>query len=549
MKYIRFSFLILLFPVSLSAQTTGGTRDLGNEDIIIVKEYQPVLKDAFKINISPTGDTSVNNAPVMQYAIDPKPISSNYNITPIKPVRIKDDNIRKLYRGFIKGGYGLENMPLLDIYFNSLRAKEFDAGFSFHHLSSTGKIKDYGFPGNSENRFEAHGTRYFDRFDIYGKAGYDRDMVHYYGYKSPPDLFSKKETRHLMDGFNGDFGIRSAAGNDVGYNGGINFYTFSDNRKIKENNFGLQGGVSYAIEPGLLSVNASADFMNVEQLNESYNRSILKFVPRLTISETDYKLSAGANVAIEGNDGKTEYHLYPHVRGEYHVVNDAINVWAELSGDLERTDIRGISKKNPFFADYLPLANANHKIKVYGGTSIRLSHDLMFSASGGYSRITDMPFFYNTFDSLFPVTFSLIYDDIDLLNLRAALEFKRAEKFSAGMFIDYNNYGTDKLDKPLYVPALRFGFNGNYAMAEKIYVKADLFYNSELYGIAYSPEGNVSSTKLDGYFDANLGVDYRYNKILSVFVQLNNLGFAQYFRYYRYPNYRFTGMAGVTLAF
>jgi hypothetical protein len=135
MKISSLSLLLLVIPGFVVAQTPGNTRDLGNEDITIIKEYQPVLKDAFKINIVPSGDTAVAAAPSLEYGIDPRPMNSAYNITPIKPVRIKDDNIRKLYRGFVKGGYGMESTAMLDIYFNALRSKEFDAGVSFHHLS------------------------------------------------------------------------------------------------------------------------------------------------------------------------------------------------------------------------------------------------------------------------------------------------------------------------------------------------------------------------------------------------------------------------------
>jgi hypothetical protein len=549
MKFLHIALLLLITPGFIAAQNTGTVRNLGNEDITIVKEYQPVLKDAFKINIVPSGDTATAAPLALEYGIDPKPLNSNYTISPIKPVRIKDDNIRKLYRGFVKGGYGMESSALLDVYFNALRSKEFDAGVSYHHLSMNGKINDYGFPGNSENKLEAHGTRYFDDFSLKGAINYDRNMVHYYGYNSPPDLYSKEETRHLMDGFSGDFGIESAAGAKLGYYGGLNFYTFQDNRDTKENNFGLKGGIAMDMNMGILKVDASADFMNVEQDVLDYNRNLIRLNPRLEIKKDSYKISLGANVAIEGNDGDTDYHLYPLIRGEYHVINDLFNVWGELSGNLERTDIRGLAQRNPFFDGYMPLANANHKIKFHGGANVRLSRDLMLTASGGYSRITNMPFFFNDSSTTFPVTFTTVYDDIDLLNIRGALEYKRSEKFTAAVFTEYNGYGTSELNEALYVPALRFGFNGTYTMGEKIFAKLDLFYNSKLFGIEYTAAGEASTTELNGYFDANLGVDYRYNKNISVFAQLNNLGFAQYFRWYNYPSYRFTAMVGATIAF
>ena len=81
---------------------TDNSKNLGNEDIDIVKEYQPVLNDAFKISLTPQGDTSTSHAPSYTYNVEPQQMTPNFNITPIKPVKIKDEVIKKLYNGFIK---------------------------------------------------------------------------------------------------------------------------------------------------------------------------------------------------------------------------------------------------------------------------------------------------------------------------------------------------------------------------------------------------------------------------------------------------------------
>ena len=55
--------------------------------------------------------------------------------------------------------------------------------------------------------------------------------------------------------------------------------------------------------------------------------------------------------------------------------------------------------------------------------------------------------------------------------------------------------------------------------------------------------------KINGWIDANLGVEYKYSKILSGFVRLNNLGFSRYYYWYRYQSMRFNVMAGVAYSF
>ena len=73
---MKISPILLLLCCSLSAlaQTGGKEGNVGNEDINIVKDYQPVLNDAFKINISPDQDTSSFKTPgVLNYKADPQP--------------------------------------------------------------------------------------------------------------------------------------------------------------------------------------------------------------------------------------------------------------------------------------------------------------------------------------------------------------------------------------------------------------------------------------------------------------------------------------------
>ena len=49
--------------------------------------------------------------------------------------------------------------------------------------------------------------------------------------------------------------------------------------------------------------------------------------------------------------------------------------------------------------------------------------------------------------------------------------------------------------------------------------------------------------------DVNLGLEYRYNKRISAFLQLNNLASQRYMRWYNYPVQIFQVMGGVTFRF
>lgn len=81
---------------------------------------------------------------------------------------------------------------------------------------------------------------------------------------------------------------------------------------------------------------ASIDAGNFKNDHADYNRNIVRLNPRLTIAKDLYSLELGANLAIEGNDGESDFRLYPHVKGTYQVINDAFKVFAEITGDLKK---------------------------------------------------------------------------------------------------------------------------------------------------------------------------------------------------------------------
>lgn len=54
---------------------------------------------------------------------------------------------------------------------------------------------------------------------------------------------------------------------------------------------------------------------------------------------------------------------------------------------------------------------------------------------------------------------------------------------------------------------------------------------------------------LKGLIDVNLSANYFITKNIGVFVDVNNLGFQKWPRFYKYPTYQFQVIGGVKLAF
>ena len=105
----------------------------------------------------------------------------------------------------------------------------------------------------------------------------------------------------------------------------------------------------------------------------------------------------------------------------------------------------------------------------------------------------------------------------------------------------------DSLLKPWHMPEYEITLTTKYNLREKIIIGFDIFAISNRYAKDfYNP---ATPIKLKGTIDVNLGVEYRYNKLLSAFVKFNNIGAVKYSKWNQYPTQRFNALIGLSYSF
>lgn len=548
-RFKKISIAIILLPFAVSAQKDG---DLNN-DITVVKGYKPILAEARKISDTPVADTATVTVPKLTYNIEPQPLPSAYTIQPIKAVKIKDENIKKLYRGYIEAGYGLQNTFYGDVYYNALRSKEFNAGIHAKHLSSSGTISDYGYPGNSTNLIEAYGKKYLDHSFIGAQIGYQRDLYHYYGYDANQTIIAKKDLEHVFNDLSGTVNYESlyASHDDLEHKIALNFYNFSDNKSLKESSFGLNGMLGKNIGNGYAHGDIDFGFTKFSEPIRDFNRSILSLNPKYDFSTDPWKFSLGLNFTME-SESSTKAHLYPFARFDYTLSEKSVIVYGELNGNIQQHNFRESSKINPFMEDTLYFQNTNNLHNIKFGTNIRIDNQMHFNAYVNFSKLKNELFYENNFNGIYPVTFSPVYSNASLTTVHGELGYEYNTKLNALLKADY--YGYTNLDstlaKPWHVSPFVFTLSLNYNISDKIILKTDIFIHSESNYKMYDAAGSYNGAgKLKAWGDINLAVEYRYTKLLSFYVNLNNLAFSKYQQWYNYPTYRYNALAGLTYSF
>ena len=253
-------------------------------------------------------------------------------------------------------------------------------------------------------------------------------------------------------------------------------------------------------------------------------------------------------------------HFYPTIHLEVKVVKDYLVTYAGIGGNLQKNSFKFLSEKNPFVISTVEKRFSNEKFSQYGGIKGRISKYLDYNLSFVNSTIENMPFFVNDTASALGEglnnQFTVLCDRVKYSRIIAEFGFHYKNKFNATLRGKYHNYFLDNEEKPWHKPTLEIALMADYNMQDKIIIRGEIFTRSKMYARTFEEVNNGTITtisevpvEMDGMFDVNLGVEYRYTKLLSGFINFNNILGQRYYKWYNYPSYRFNMMLGVTYSF
>jgi hypothetical protein len=156
----------------------------------------------------------------------------------------------------------------------------------------------------------------------------------------------------------------------------------------------------------------------------------------------------------------------------------------------------------------------------------------------------------------------VVYSDITLLRLQGELAVRPSESWKIFLRGNYYKYTLSTMtpaggvsrnvrddDHPWNKPSFDISLEARYNMADKILVNAGIYaigkryYEDFNYDFVNDVPADLEES-LPLAVDANLGIEYRYSKLLSFWVRINNLAAQKYYLYHQYPDFRFRVMLG-----
>ncbi|MGE0561871.1 MAG: hypothetical protein AB7O47_08655 [Flavobacteriales bacterium] len=557
--YILF---ISIFATLVVANTPSfAQKPIDTTTIITIKPYDPVLSDAFKIKEHPTIQDTDKVIPKLTYTFINKQVPVDFQVENILPAKIKGEPLVKLYRGYAKVGFGSQTTPLAELYFNSQRSKEFSYGFFGKHQSSSG-ISNIDYSEYSDNHLSLFGKRFLKEFTLYSKLNMDRNMVHYYGFpeKINPEITNGKELRQRLTKLSANAGLTRNFTDSAqfDYNFDINYHHIFDIHHAEENNLRLDGSLSKYHKRELYAIDAEVNYNNLNNVVDFGNTLMVGLRPHIKTTAKNWQFKVGLGLYINQADSVSKFHFYPEAEFKYNVVENIIIPYVGVRGGILANNLNSYFNENPFInTKILAVANTNQKYNIYIGIRGSLSKHVTFNTSFSKQQLETMPLYVKDFSNVLENQFTVLYDTIGLNQISGELAYQKLEKLKIIIRGDYFDYSPANELKAWHKPDMKISFSGIYDLSDKIIVRTDLFFINKQYAKAFNSVTDASgiivtteeAKELKGVFDANLGVEYRYTKKLSAFINFNNIGAVRYQKFEDYPTQRFNVLGGLTYSF
>jgi hypothetical protein len=567
-------FLLLFSQFSFAQDKKD---NIGTEVVNVVKPYTPTISDAFKVKEVPVITSDENSKKeIVKYSILPFPVASTFS--PSKGnaqgvERAKQERLFKNYATLGIGNYGALNAEL---YLNEdLNNNEYIGGM-FRHNSSQGGIKGITL---ADSFYDTNVNL------IYGsneqemawnvKLGYQNQIYNWYGLPANfGNSLTLPESMALVNGINPQQSYNTiTAGGNIAFEEGIvkdvnlELSHFSDAFSSAENRFLLAPTFKFDVMDEAIKTKVFVDYLdgsfkkNYLETNTAgikYGFTNLGIVPSFVMKRDDWTIDVGAGLMYSmGKENNTnKFYVYPSVTASYKVVGDLMIFYASAIGNLHQNTYNSFVDGNPFVSPTLYIKPTNELYDVHAGLKGKLASTVSYDIKASYIYDENKALFksndYNENDTnanyAFGNSFQVIYDDVKIMRFYGEIKADLMKGVSVEADATISSYTNKKQSEAWNLPMLQLNSKFDFAVTDKWFAGINLFYVGERKDqqlntdIVYiTAPGPIT---LDGYFDLNANVRFKYSERFTTFLKANNIMNNSYQKWLNYPVQGFQIMLG-----
>ena len=543
---------ILIFITGLSEAARAQQNSA--KDVYVVKPYEPVLSDAVKMNFLPRVSDTIKFTPNFNYSIQSVKVPSDFIVNPINAAKMVAEPVPGLYKSYLKLGIGNYLTPLADLYINSLRSSKYTLGAYFHHLSSNGNIELENnksvFAGYADNDAAIFGERYFKNATLTGNIDFSAKRIYYYGYNPSIDTSLNKDQikQDILHG-GASVGLHSNIidSSKLNYDASFAYHYTGLLQNYFEHAANSSLFLRKVIEGNDLSLKVDLDYYSPSVNIDKYDHTLFQFKPAFSRRSNDWRFSVGLNVTADIAAGNSSFKIFPQGILEFIAIDRILIPYFGITGYVQPNDYYSILLENPYINPDLSVKSTIHSIKAYGGIKGNFGTQISYHVKVEYSSLQDLYFYINQAENALSLgnQFDVVYDNGQLLTYIGEFNYAFNERIYLRLSGVFNQYSLSKLPEPWQKDIGNMAFSGTYNLKDKIIVGAEIYYIGKRYALPLSGTGMLD---LNSIVDLNLSVEYRYTKMLSAFIHLNNIAANTYYRWNQYPSQRFNFMIGFSYA-
>ncbi|MCG8493233.1 MAG: TonB-dependent receptor, partial [Sneathiellales bacterium] len=281
----------------------------------------------------------------------------------------------------------------------------------------------------------------------------------------------------------------------------------------------------------------------------------------------DLTLNLGANFVYgldtENSDGN--FYIYPAVTASYRLLEESVIAYGGIEGEVRQNSYHDFVDENPYVSPTLGIQPTDQQYEGYLGLKGQLTSNVGYNIKGSYSAENRKPLFFLNPQNLFRDdeksyfygnSFQVFYDDIKTLGIFGEINVDVNRNFSLGINAEFYDYDTETDNPAWNLPSIKGSLFVDYQINEQWYLGGNLFYVGERDDLVSQAIQNATPSEfpstivtLDGFFDANAHVGYRFNEQLSVFVKASNIANTDYQRWANFRVQGFQALAGVSYKF
>ncbi len=518
----------------------------------VVEQANANIANGVKLNSSPSIADTVKPLRNVTYSTIGNQYPTTYTPDALKPVQLKGEPLDKQEHSLLNLGGGNYGTTYLEYFYNSIRSRDWDYGVHVNHLSSDYYDNNKAISNLSYNDINLYGKSYMENHTLVAQLDFDQRVVHDYGYNTTKDslenIMGNDVTRERYNLFNAGLQYTShyKDSGKVNHDIRMHYYNYQDLYNAVENNVNIDAHLFSYIQKQKIDVNAEVAYYNEANRLKSNHEWDLGINPYVSGGGTHWDAHIGLKAYLDAVNGGTD--VFPDLSASYHIGEDAVIVYAGIDGDKEYNSYKNLSTTNPFMQDTIDNRYTKTMYHLYLGLTGSITNKLTYDINASQSQVKDMALFVTDTLELLRNRFAVVYDDVRVTNVHADLSYQMKEDVRIILGGDYFQYNPTNQLQVWYHPTLKINLIGEYALQKKVTLKAEVFYlNSQ-----YAPEyvgGILTAKQLPGYPDLNLGVDYKYSKLITAFLHLNNLANTAYSQWDNYPTQRINFMLGARLTF